>query len=108
MISAQIQGVPSEQKPQGSRGARAGIEEVLETVVRAGGGRRENWAVKSISAFSCSGSKSGFEVWQTRLVFVLDGGEWGRLKAMADMSADVVSSIPNASSMHWHLVSTLH
>lgn len=55
-ISAQMQGVPSEQKPQGSGGAVAGIDEdaVEDEVVRVGGRRVENWAVKSISVLLLS------------------------------------------------------
>ena len=57
-ISAQMQGVPSEQKPQGSGGAVvAAMEDVEAEVVKVGGrgrGRDANWVVKSVSA---SGSK---------------------------------------------------
>lgn len=49
--SAQIQGAPSLQKPQGSTGAVAAIEDAVKAeVVGAGGGRLANWVVKSISA----------------------------------------------------------
>ena len=48
--SAQRQGVPSEQKPQGSGSAVAAVEDAVEAeVVRVGRRRVENCAVKSIS-----------------------------------------------------------
>ena len=48
--SAQRQVVPSEQKPHGSGSAVAAMEDEVETeVVRIGGCRVENCAVKSIS-----------------------------------------------------------
>ena len=48
--SAQRQVVPSEQKPQGSGGAVAAIEDEIEAeLVKVGGCRLENCAVKSIS-----------------------------------------------------------
>ena len=48
--SAQRQVVPSEQKPQGSGSAVAAVEDAVEAeVVRTGGRRVENCAVKSIS-----------------------------------------------------------
>lgn len=48
--SAQRQVVPSEQKPQGSGSAVAATEDEVDAEVVKGGGRRvENWAVKSIS-----------------------------------------------------------
>ena len=56
--SAQRQAVPSEQKPQGSGNAVAATEDEVEAeVVRAGGRRVENCAVKSISELG-----SGFEI----------------------------------------------
>ena len=55
--SAQRQGVPSEQKPQGSGSAVAAMEDDVEPEVVRGGGRRvENCAVKSISELG-----SGFD-----------------------------------------------
>ena len=68
---------------------------------RAGGPREENFAVKSISVLS-----STVESEQTRLLFVSDGGECGRLDVCSGVSS-VMLLISKASSMHWHLVSLL-
>lgn len=68
-ISAQIQGVSSEQKPHRSGGAIAGmVEDAAEVdVVKAGGRWLANCDVKSISVMSLS---SG--LWRTRLLSLLD------------------------------------
>ena len=100
--SAQRQVVPSEQKPQGSGSAVAAMmDEVEAELVRTGGRRVENCAVKSISKLG-----SGFDS-RWRLFSESDWGECGRLNVGESGSA-TTPSILNASSMHSHLVSTLH
>lgn len=92
--SAQRQVVPFEQKPQGSGSVVAAMEDEVEAeVVRVGGRRVENCAVKSISELV-----SGFDNWR-RLFSVWDWGEFGRLNVGTTGSAAPLC-IWNASSMH--------
>ena len=70
--------------------------------MRAGGRWLENCVVKSISVLS---SKLGPR--RTRLMSVVDEGECGRLKVWSEGSSAMLL-ISKASSMHWHLVSSLH
>jgi hypothetical protein len=98
-IWAQMQGVPSEQKPQGSCSPEWTETTSMEFVGsrwRGGGGRDANMAVKSIS---CSSFGSVLK----RFASIVLEGEWGRFSWGILPSAAFM--MLKASSRHWQLVS---